>query len=307
MLRKRSPSQNTDVSWFEDAAIPSKLIPAAENKELAVRLADGELKRRRRPKERPLITQRPEKEQQSSSSYLLDEDDDHRRRMMETRRRIDGSLTSPHGKSFTTEPLQKPQFSPSTYKYPSIPRPSQFQLPDVAILTPPSEHRFDGHSKDKSPVPGLSTTSSNSSNESRPKPSAYTFQTSAYLEKGTPLRTIFLPSKLRPVFLDIAGPNTRRNLETCGILCGSLISNALFVSRLVIPEQKSTSDTCETLNEGAFFDYCDKEDLLVMGWIHTHPSQTCFMSSRDLHTHSGYQAMMTESIAIVCAPTKNPR
>jgi hypothetical protein len=30
------------------------------------------------------------------------------------------------------------------------------------------------------------------------------------------------------------------------------------------------------------------------------------MSSRDLHTHCGYQIMMPESIAIVCAPTKNP-
>jgi STAM-binding protein len=96
------------------------------------------------------------------------------------------------------------------------------------------------------------------------------------------------------------------NLETCGILCGTLISNALFISRLVIPEQESTSDTCETTNEGALFDYCDSEDLMVLGWIHTHPTQTCFMSSRDLHTHCGYQVMMPESIAIVCAPSTEP-
>lgn len=46
---------------------------------------------------------------------------------------------------------------------------------------------------------------------------------------------------------------------------------------------------------------------MVLGWIHTHPTQTCFMSSRDLHTHVGYQVMMPESIAIVCAPSKVPR
>jgi STAM-binding protein len=90
-------------------------------------------------------------------------------------------------------------------------------------------------------------------------------------------------------------------------LCGILKSNAMFITRLVVPEQTSTSDTCETLNEEEFFDYCDKEELLVIGWIHTHPTQTCFMSSRDLHTHVGYQVMMPESIAIVCAPTKQPR
>jgi STAM-binding protein len=74
----------------------------------------------------------------------------------------------------------------------------------------------------------------------------------------------------------------------------------------VIPEQISTSDTCETTNESAIFDYCDSEDLIMLGWIHTHPTQTCFMSSRDLHTHSGYQVMLPESIAIVCAPSKDP-
>ena len=45
---------------------------------------------------------------------------------------------------------------------------------------------------------------------------------------------------------------------------------------------------------------------MVCGWIHTHPSQTCFLSSRDLHTSVGYQVMLPESIAIVCAPSKSP-
>ena len=56
-------------------------------------------------------------------------------------------------------------------------------------------------------------------------------------------------------------------------------------------------------NESQLFDFVDSQpDLMVVGWIHTHPRQTCFMSSRDLHTHSGYQMMLSESIAIVCAP-----
>lgn len=152
----------------------------------------------------------------------------------------------------------------------------------------------------------LASVSSPPAPQADPQPSDFTFKPSAYLENGTPLRTVFLPPTLRSTFLEIASPNTRRNLETCGILCGTLISNALFVSRLVVPEQVSTTDTCETVNEEEIFDYCDAEDLIVLGWIHTHPSQTCFMSSRDLHTHSGYQVMLPESIAIVCAPSKSP-
>jgi len=132
------------------------------------------------------------------------------------------------------------------------------------------------------------------------------FSMPATLESGARLRTLFLPSTLRTTFLAIAQDNTDANLETCGILCGRLVQNALFVSRLVIPEQEATSDTCATKDEEGLFEYCSYEDLMVFGWIHTHPTQTCFMSSVDLHTHAGYQLMMTESIAIVCAPSKAP-
>ncbi|KAF2219913.1 hypothetical protein BDZ85DRAFT_267807 [Elsinoe ampelina] len=138
--------------------------------------------------------------------------------------------------------------------------------------------------------------------------SDYTFKSTAKTEAGLPLRPLFIPTELRPRFLSLAGPNTRSNLETCGILCGSLISNALFISHLVIPEQISTSDTCDTTEEGdnALFDYVDGQELMVCGWIHTHPTQTCFLSSRDLHTSVGYQVMLPESVAIVCAPSRDP-
>jgi STAM-binding protein len=39
--------------------------------------------------------------------------------------------------------------------------------------------------------------------------------------------------------------------------------------------------------------------------IHTHPSQTAFLSSVDLHTHLSYQLMLPEALAIVCAPKHN--
>ncbi|KAM0525658.1 hypothetical protein ACHAPE_000368 [Trichoderma viride] len=136
----------------------------------------------------------------------------------------------------------------------------------------------------------------------QPKKERLAFKPGGYLENGDPIRSIFLPGNLRSKFLEVASKNTAAGLETCGVLCGTPINNALFVRCLLIPDQKSTPDTCETENESALFDYCMNEDLLMLGWIHTHPTQTCFMSSRDLHTHAGYQVMMPESIAIVCAP-----
>jgi len=174
------------------------------------------------------------------------------------------------------------------------------------------------HNHAPSPPPPLpnfpSSSSSSSSTVTTPTatkhvpatPEGFQFSTPATLENGTPLRTIFLPATLRHQFLLMAEPNTNRNLETCGILCGTLVQNALFVSRLVIPEQEATSDTCSTKDEEGLLEYVEREDLLVLGWIHTHPTQTCFMSSVDLHTQSSYQLMLTESIAIVCAPRHHP-
>lgn len=126
-----------------------------------------------------------------------------------------------------------------------------------------------------------------------------------FTEGGAPLRTIFLPAELSDSFLQIAEPNTKRDLETCGILVGKLNRNAFFITHLLIPEQDSTKDTCSTKNEEKMFEFIDNEDpdLFILGWIHTHPTQSCFLSSVDLHTQNSYQIMLNEAIAIVCAPS----
>ncbi|KAL9108373.1 MAG: hypothetical protein Q9227_006833 [Pyrenula ochraceoflavens] len=177
-------------------------------------------------------------------------------------------------------------------KQPLSPTKQSTFLHDPSLPPLPSKTAISLPTPSQTPIP----------EQPQPQP-PYTFAPSAHLESGTPLRTLFLPPTLRSAFLHLAHSNTSRNLETCGVLAGSLIANALFISHLIIPDQTSTSDTCETINESALFDYVDAEDLMVFGWIHTHPSQSCFMSSRDLHTHCGYQVMIAESIAIVCAPS----
>ncbi|KAI9598170.1 hypothetical protein BDF19DRAFT_433736 [Syncephalis fuscata] len=116
-------------------------------------------------------------------------------------------------------------------------------------------------------------------------------------EGGEPLRSLYLPQGIIKGFLQIAHRNTARNVETCGILCGILSRNAFRVTTLIIPKQSATSDTCQTEDEGSLFDELDKRDLMTLGWIHTHPTQTCFMSSVDLHTHA---------VAVVCSPRHTP-
>ncbi|XP_002741913.1 STAM-binding protein-like A [Saccoglossus kowalevskii] len=116
------------------------------------------------------------------------------------------------------------------------------------------------------------------------------------------LRQVVVPQEVMVKFLNLALPNTNRNVETCGILAGKLCQNAFLITHVIVPKQSGTSDSCTTVNEEDIFDYQDTHDLITLGWIHTHPSQTAFLSSIDLHTHCGYQLMMPEAIAIVCAP-----
>ncbi|CDM31966.1 hypothetical protein DTO013E5_9636 [Penicillium roqueforti] len=312
-------------------------LEAGENRDLAVQLAQSELNRRATIRNSKGLSGPSAEEIETRRAAGIWREWDHS--MKSDSRTGDRDHTNqPY--SQTPEESEIPSSAASAYKYPTVPRqkpleptvsPGQIAILDknaerfAPPILPPKEHLEPSRasfiddsttavvpSRPAKVLPGpvlpekIQPSKQTTATRSDLDPSSYTFKPSAYLENGTPLRSVFLPANLRSRFLSMAAFNTRANLETCGILCGTLVSNALFISKLVIPEQTSTSDTCETVNESALFDYCDSEDLMTLGWIHTHPSQTCFMSSRDLHTHCGYQVMLPESIAIVCAPSKNP-
>lgn len=334
--RSQSKSQN-ELAAASDPAVAGNTttLAAAENSELAVKLARKETRRRVAARRGARLTEEQGLERREAGLWndweaaltrdnSAQDEDEMRRNMEASRQRLDGShdIVPDGAKRRTVQPRPLPIVETrngSGYRYPTIApsqpynydyQPNSQPLPRPPEYLPPKppkeryQDQFDNvppprPEKAAPPLPEMDGSDSSA-------PPSFTFRPSAYLENGEPLRTVFLPKGIRQEFLRYAEPNTRRNLETCGMLCGTLISNALFISQVVIPDQKSTSDTCETTNDAAFFDYCEKEDLLQLGWIHTHPTQSCFMSSVDLHTHCAYQMMMKESIAIVCAPSKNP-
>ncbi|KAL3529263.1 hypothetical protein ACH5RR_008585 [Cinchona calisaya] len=118
---------------------------------------------------------------------------------------------------------------------------------------------------------------------------------------------LHISTTLMDSFMRLAKSNTDKNLETCGVLAGSLKNRRFSVTALIIPKQESTSDSCQTTNEEEIFEVQDKQSLFPLGWIHTHPTQSCFMSSIDVHTQYSYQIMLPESIAIVMAPKDSSR
>lgn len=305
-------------------------LAAGDHRDLAVQLAHIEIRRRATAKKASRHTglTREQGMRTANSSTNQDrtfDDDTLRQQMQKLGSQVNGKASYQTQARTSRSSLESQSL---IYRYPTVPEKRSYKS-DFSTVCAPKDVMPNGLMEDtpapelppKEKLVGDEPSISRTNQETflkldgparvpspAPKPdlksSTFTFKPSAYLENGSPLRTIFLPPDLRHQFLKIALSNTQANLETCGVLCGTLISNALFISKLVIPDQESTSDTCETINEDKLFEYVDGEDLMLLGWIHTHPTQTCFMSSRDLHTHAGYQAMMPESIAIVCAPSK---
>ncbi|XAR63925.1 Proteasome endopeptidase complex [Bertholletia excelsa] len=127
------------------------------------------------------------------------------------------------------------------------------------------------------------------------------------LVSSEPPLQLHMSTTLMDSFMKLAKSNTDKNLETCGVLAGSLKNRKFYITALIIPKQESTSDSCQTTNEEEIFEVQDKQSLFPLGWIHTHPTQSCFMSSIDVHTHYSYQIMLPEAIAIVMAPRDSSR
>lgn len=160
------------------------------------------------------------------------------------------------------------------------------------------------------PPPPLNNTSSSTSTASTgtavavaPKPMTGGV---AEVRKRQRIRDVHLSASLMKEFLRYADANTRRGIETCGILAGALSpDDARFtITCLIVPKQEGTTDTVQALAEEEIFEVQDTRSLYPLGWIHTHPTQTCFLSSVDVHTHCGYQTMLDEAVAIVMAPSQ---
>ncbi|KAL2636192.1 hypothetical protein R1flu_007671 [Riccia fluitans] len=145
----------------------------------------------------------------------------------------------------------------------------------------------------------------NTKPESQPEPQV--LKLPEVLARPRKPKPLHVSHKLMDEFMAVAKDNTKNNLETCGVLAGSLKEGMFYVTTLIVPKQEATANSCSTTNEEELFEYQDKNELFQFGWIHTHPSQSCFMSSIDLHTHYSYQVMLPEAIAIVMAPTDSSR
>lgn len=82
------------------------------------------------------------------------------------------------------------------------------------------------------------------------------------------LRTVIVPGDTMAQFLSLAAANTAANVETCGILAGSMAQHRLRITHVIVPHQKGTADSCTTMCEEDIFDVQDQQNLITLGWIH---------------------------------------
>nr|CAB3481064.1 unnamed protein product [Digitaria exilis] len=181
----------------------------------------------------------------------------------------DGRWSLPVEEPASVSPGLQEEFSQLNIRQPSVP-------PVVAQM----------HSE-RVPIPA--------SRVADPRPGLGTSETGRY-------QSLHVPVALMECFLRVAEANTAKNLETCGILAGILKKRTFYVTTLIIPKQKSTSDSCQATNEEEIFEVQDKGSLLSLGWIHVSPLLglvTAVLLIKSI--------MLPEAIAIVMAPTDTTR
>jgi proteasome lid subunit RPN8/RPN11 len=100
-------------------------------------------------------------------------------------------------------------------------------------------------------------------------------------------------------FKRVSQPNTLRGIEMLGFILGrySQQFQAVVATVLLIPRQTGTPNSCQEIS----IDPAEGDEPWVLrlaelqaagelsiGWIHTHPTFTCFFSNVDSHTNALY-------------------
>ena len=109
------------------------------------------------------------------------------------------------------------------------------------------------------------------------------------------LRNVIIPSDLISTFLQLSKVNSEQNKETLGTLGGVECQNDEFrVTHLLIPRQTGYSDSCIMHSPEVLWEMHEREDIVLLGWIHTHPAYSVFLSSVDMHMQFHHQRMLPE-------------
>ncbi len=96
--------------------------------------------------------------------------------------------------------------------------------------------------------------------------------------------------------------------ETAALLIGEEINGDVYIEDIRIGDQKGTAVYVEITQEElikAAIDISEREDnKVIVGWIHTHPGLSVFMSATDVNTQLIYQSLYPKAVSIIIDAVK---
>lgn len=98
-------------------------------------------------------------------------------------------------------------------------------------------------------------------------------------------------------------------VEVIGLLTGRMTDEGTPIERIVVSEYwpvgHGNAVSVNILEAEPVMDILKrkKKDEFIVGWAHSHPSYTPYLSMDDIRTQSRYQALWEHSIAIVIDPS----
>ena len=97
-------------------------------------------------------------------------------------------------------------------------------------------------------------------------------------------------------------------IEVIGLVTGQIKKEETPLEQIIVedywPVDQGDAVSVEIVDQKIFTEIFHKKDSkhFIIGWAHSHPSYTPFMSDDDLRTHLRYQTFWNKSIAIVIDP-----
>jgi len=97
-------------------------------------------------------------------------------------------------------------------------------------------------------------------------------------------------------------------VEIIGLLTGQIKNEETPLEQIIVedywPVDQGDAVSVEIVDQKIFTEIFHKKDSkhFIIGWAHSHPSYTPFMSDDDLRTHLRYQTFWNKSIAVVIDP-----
>jgi len=120
----------------------------------------------------------------------------------------------------------------------------------------------------------------------------------------TPDIQISLSVLAKIMAFDLAHPGK----ETAGLLIGQDIDGIVHIDEMRVGDQQGNAVHVEISDHEltmAAIEVSEREDgKVIVGWWHTHPSLSAFLSGTDIRTQSLYQAFMHNAVAIVIDDVK---